>query len=182
MFRSSLHRLNRILRVEYVPPTRCSRNLVQLFTDFCHNVTTDQDTESAFQLAAYELIENLAKYSTNDPVIAQIEVQTAPVGARIVFTTQNRTTPQRLHDVDTRLTAAETAEDPCAHFDRLVQESLTLPPGESRLGLGRLRFEGDLELCHRIEGNTVLIEVSRRVFHVTVPDEAPVVYATAPIR
>jgi hypothetical protein len=141
-------------------------SIVQIVTDFCRNVVDDQETHFAFQLAAYELIENLVKYASGERVSVRIEVESTPRGPDIVLVTENQATPERLADVDTRLRAAESADDPIVHFDRLVQESLA-SPGESRLGLGRLRAEGDLTVSHRVTDDTLRVEVRRPVHRTT---------------
>jgi hypothetical protein len=137
-------------------------SIVQIVTDFCRNVVDDQETHFAFQLAAYELIENLVKYASGERVTVHIEVESTPRGPDIVLVTENQATPEHLADVDARLLAAESADDPIVHFDRLVQESLA-SPGESRLGLGRLRAEGDLTVSHRVTDETLRVEVRRPV-------------------
>ena len=134
-----------------------------IITDFCRNVVDSQETHFAFQLAAYELVENLVKYSTNDHVVVEISVISTRQGPELLLVTKNQATPERLHDADVRFSAAESAVDPVAHFDQLVQQSIKTP-GESRLGLGRLRAEGDLLLSHRIEENTLIVEVRRPVY------------------
>lgn len=163
------NRRPRFIRIEFSPSSGCLGSIVQIVTDFCRNVVDDQETQFAFQLAAYELIENLVKYSSGEHVMVRIEVQSTPRGAEIVLVTENLATADRLEDAAARLSAAETANDPIAHFDQLVRESLA-SPGESRLGLGRLRAEGELLLSHRIEGELLRIEV-RRPVHRT-PKEA----------
>jgi len=162
------HRRPRFIRIEFAPTSGCLGSLVMIVTDFCRNVVDDQETHFAFQLAAYELIENLVKYASGDRVCVHIEAESTPNGPELVLTTENQALPERLSDVGRRLLAAETAEDPIVHFDQLVQESLA-SPGESRLGLGRLRAEGDLTLTHRIENDTLFVEV-RRPVHRTLKD------------
>lgn len=152
----------RFINIEFAPSSGCLGSIVQIITDFCRNVVDDQETQFAFQLAAYELIENLVKYSWGDHVLVRVEVQSTPRGHEIVLVTQNQAPPERLADVAARLADAEAAEDPIEHFDRLVQESLA-SPGESRLGLGRLRAEGELQLAHRVDAETIWIEVRRPV-------------------
>jgi hypothetical protein len=132
--------------------------MVLIITDFCRNVVDDPETHFAFQLAAYELIENLIKYSIGDRVSIRVEVESKKDGPELVLSTQNRASEERLRDVNARLLAAEETVDPIAHFDRLVQETLATP-AESRLGLGRLRAEGELLLTHRIEGDLLFVEV-----------------------
>ena len=152
----------RFIHIEFAPSSGCLGSIVQIVTDFCRNVVDDQETQFAFQLAAYELIENLVKYSWGDNVTVRVEVQSTPRGAEIVLVTKNQAPPERLSDVEARLTEAESAADPIEHFDKLVQESLA-SPGESRLGLGRLRAEGELQLSHRVDAESVWVEVRRPV-------------------
>jgi hypothetical protein len=152
----------RFIRVEFAPSSGCLGSIVQIVTDFCRNVVDDQETHFAFQLAAYELIENLVKYASGERVVVRIEVESTPRGPDIVLITENQASSERLADVDARLSAAESAEDPIVHFDQLVQESLA-SPGESRLGLGRLRAEGDLTLTHRVDKDTLYVEARRPV-------------------
>jgi len=157
------NRRPRFIRVEFAPASGCLGSIVQIVTDFCRNVVDDQETHFAFQLAAYELIENLVKYSSGERVIVRVEVESTPLGPNIVLATENEATSERLSDVNARLHAAESAADPIVHFDQLVQESLA-SPGESRLGLGRLRAEGDLVVTHTINNETLRIEVRRPVY------------------
>src|SRR5512145_631042 len=156
------NRRPRFIRIEFAPSSGCLGSIVQIVTDFCRNVVDDPETHFAFQLAAYELIENLVKYSSGERVVVRIEVESTPRGPELVLVTENQAAPERMSDVAARLSAAESAEDPIVHFDQLVQESLA-SPGESRLGLGRLRAEGDLFLSHRVNGDTLCVEVRRPV-------------------
>ncbi|HEY5960193.1 MAG TPA: hypothetical protein VIV60_26755, partial [Polyangiaceae bacterium] len=152
----------RFIRVEFAPASGCLGSIVQIVTDFCRNVVDDQETYFAFQLAAYELIENLVKYSSGESVTVRIEVESTQRGPELVLTTENQASAERIADVDASLNAAESAQDPVAHFDRLVQESLA-SKGESRLGLGRLRAEGDLVVSHRVQGDVIQVQARRPV-------------------
>jgi hypothetical protein len=160
------NRRPRFIHVEFAPTSGCLGSIVQIVTDFCRNVVDDQETHFAFQLAAYELIENLVKYSSGERVSVRIEVESTPRGPELVLIAENQALPERIADVNARLTAAEDAQDPIVHFDQLVQESLA-SPGESRLGLGRLRAEGDLLLSHRVRADTLCVEVRRSVHRPT---------------
>jgi hypothetical protein len=131
-------------------------------TDFCRNVVDDSGVKYAFQLAAYELTENLVKYSTGDHTTIQVAVESTPAGPNLVLTTENLATEERLADAVSRLEAAEQAEDPICHFDQLVQESLETP-NESRLGFGRLRAEGELDVSHAVVGSLLRIQVRRAI-------------------
>jgi hypothetical protein len=139
--------------------------LVAVVTDFCRNVIDDPDVIFAFRMAAFELTENVVKYCIGDRASLEISVNNTIHGAELVLSTQNESTPERLADADERLKATESAVDPVQHFDQLVQDSLN-SPNESRLGLGRLRAEADLRLSHQTQGNSLTVQVRRRVLNI----------------
>jgi hypothetical protein len=155
-------RHQRYVCIEFSPTAGCLGSIVSVVTDFCRNVVDDSSIKFAFQLAAYELTENLVKYATGDKTSIRIAVESTAQGPELVLTTENAASPERLLDVAARLTAAETAENPLNHFDQLVQESIQTP-GESRLGLGRLRAEGDLLVSHSVVDQCIRIEVRRSI-------------------
>lgn len=155
-------RYQRYVFIEFSPTSGCLGSIVSVITDFCRNVVDDSSIKFAFQLAAYELTENLVKYASGDKTSIRIAVESTTRGPELVLTTENEATPERLVDVATRLDAAETAEDPLSHFDQLVHESIE-SPGESRLGLGRLRAEGDLMVSHSVVDRCIRIQVRRSI-------------------
>jgi hypothetical protein len=155
-------RHQRYVLIEFAPTSGCLGSIVSVVTDFCRNVVDDQGTKFAFQLAAYELTENIVKYSIGGLTSLRIEVESSPQGPEIVLTTENEAPLERIADAVVRLEAVEQAADPTAHFDQLVRESIE-NPSESRLGLGRLRAEGDLRLSHWVSDNRLVVQVRRAV-------------------
>lgn len=153
-------RIQRYVAIQFAPTSGCLGSIVSVVTDFCRNVVDDPGIKFAFQLAAYELTENLVKYSTGGLSSLRIEVASSVRGPEIVLTTANEAPADRIADAATRLQAIEQAEDPIAHFDQLVTESLSTPT-ESRLGLGRLRAEGELTLSHDVKDGSLIIQVRR---------------------
>ena len=152
----------RFVKVEFAPSCGCLGSLVALVTDFCRNVIDDPDIVFAFRMAAFELTENVVKYCSGDRATLEISVDNTAGGSELVLITENQASAERLRDVNDRLLAGEAAEDPVAHFDKLVRDTLN-SPNESRLGLGRLRAEADLTLSHRITDSAISICVRRRV-------------------
>lgn len=159
----------RFIKVDFAPTCGCLGSLVALVTDFCRNVIDDAEVVFAFRMAAFELTENVVKYCTGDRATLELSVNNAPDGPELVLTTENEACAERLRDVDERLLAGETSKDPVAHFDALVRETLN-SPGESRLGLGRLRAEGLLTLSHRLDGHVISITVRRSVLRTELGD------------
>lgn len=154
-------RLKRFVSIEFAPTSGCLGSIVSVVTDFCRNVVDDESIRFAFQMAAYELTENMVKYAVGGLTILRIEVENSSRGPEIVLSTENEAPPDRIADALARLEAAERAPDPIAHFDQLVMESLKTP-NESRLGLGRLRAEGDLLLSHQVFENRLTVVVRRK--------------------
>jgi hypothetical protein len=157
----------RFVKLEFAPSCGCLGTIVALVTDFCRNVSDDPDIIFAFRMGAFELTENIVKYCSGDRATLEISVDNAPGGSELVLTTTNETTPERLQDVNDRLTAAEIAEDPVAHFDKLVRDTLH-SPNESRLGIGRLRAEADLAISHSVYENWITICVRRRILRTAI--------------
>jgi hypothetical protein len=155
-------RHQRFVLIEFAPTSGCLGSIVTVVNDFCRNVVDDPSIKFSFQLAAYELTENLVKYATSGRTSLRIEVESSLRGPEIVLTTQNEAPPERLSDACARLTEIEAAPDPTAYFDQLIQQSLACP-SEARLGLGRLRAEGELALSHSVTGNCLTIQVRRAV-------------------
>jgi hypothetical protein len=155
-------RHQRYVLIEFSPSAGCLGSIVSVVTDFCRNVVDDPEIRDAFQLAAYELTENLVKYSSGNRTTIRIAVESTSRGPELVLTTENDATPERLADVVARLEAVEAAEEPVRHFDQLVQESI-LSSDESRLGLGRLRAEGELSVSHEVDEQRLRIQVRRTI-------------------
>jgi len=104
----------------------------------------------------------VVKYCSGDRATLEISVNNTVEGSELVLVTENQASVERLKDADERLRAGEAAEDPVAHFDKLVRDTLN-SPDESRLGLGRLRAEADLAVSHSINNDMISIRVRRRV-------------------
>jgi hypothetical protein len=155
----------RFIKVEFAPSSGCLGSLVALVTDFCRNVIDDPDIIFAFRMATFELSENIVKYCSGDRAWLEVSVDNGADGSALVLTTSNQAQLDRLADVSERLAAAENANDPVAHFDDLVRETLN-SPNESRLGIGRLRAEADLELTHHTNGDWITITARRRILKI----------------
>jgi hypothetical protein len=154
--------LQRFVKVEFTPGCGCEGNLVALIVDFCRKVVDNSEVIFAVQMAAFELTENIVKYSSGDLASLAISVDATAEGADLVLTTSNEATRDRLKDADERLTAIELAHDPVAHFDGLVRDTLD-SPHESRLGIGRLRAEAALTLSHSLKENWITVTVRHRI-------------------
>lgn len=141
---------------------RASTQLVagvsQLIAEFCRTNTRDPDIVSRFHMAAQELGENLVKYSVGNEVRMEVCIVGDGDQQTLTLRATNQGTAEQLSTVASRLAAIVGAEDPAAHYDRLIRETAPREEG-SGLGLARLRAEGDLNIDYWIEGDRLTISV-----------------------
>jgi two-component sensor histidine kinase len=140
------------------PDARLVTALSRLVSEYCRMVLEDADAASRFHMAAHELVENVAKYSTGSRM--RLEVELGEAGGSHVMRVRvcNETSAQQLREVEKRLTELAAAENPVKLYDRLIRE--TAPISDvSGLGLARIRAEAELELDYRVEGNELTISV-----------------------
>ena len=107
-------------------------------------------------MAAHELAENTAKYSTAAEVWLEIEIVEANGAYAVKIRTRNHTSPERLSDVARRVEELALADDPSAHYDQLLEQSLGRQ-GVSGLGLARIRAEAGLVLSCSVEGGELTL-------------------------
>ncbi len=146
------------IRASFRPSGDLIPLLSQLVGDVCRLELHDPDIGDRFRMAAHELGENIAKYSTGAEVSLEFEV--VEDGERYVLSvrTKNRASPERLRDVGRRLSEITSDSDPDALYDRLLERSLGMN-GVSGLGLVRIRAEVG-ELVYSIEGEELTVAVT----------------------
>jgi hypothetical protein len=113
-------------------------------------------------MVAHELAENTAKYSTGSEVTLEIELEATTGATRVQIRTRNHTSPERLNEVVRRIGELALTEDPAAHYDRLLEESLG-QHGVSGLGLARIRAESGLDLACSVEGDALTLTATGEV-------------------
>jgi hypothetical protein len=130
--------------------------VLRLVSSFCGMVLDDESDSSRFYMAAHELVENLIKHSSGPEVSLELALEEGD-GARVLaIRARNEASPERLRDVERRLSALRSASDPVKHYDELICET-AMVEGVSGLGLARVRAEGGLDVDYTIEGNKLTI-------------------------
>lgn len=150
------------IRVSFTPNAHLVATISRMVNDFCRVAVRDAEIGVRFQIAAHELAENIAKYSTGPEVTVEIELLEKDGQQALRLRTRNRTSPERLADVEKRVTALMSAEDPAAFYDRLIEESIA-HKGVSGLGLARIRVESGFDVDCAIEGDELTLTVSGAV-------------------
>ncbi|XXY99381.1 hypothetical protein WME73_28895 [Sorangium sp. So ce302] len=119
-------------------------------------VLDDESASSRFYMAAHELIENLIKYSSGPEVSIELALEEGEGARVLVIRARNEASPERLREVERRLSTLRSASDPVKHYDELICET-AMVEGVSGLGLARVRAEGGLDVDHTIEGSRLTI-------------------------
>ncbi|WP_437739632.1 hypothetical protein WMF39_28360 [Sorangium sp. So ce1504] len=119
-------------------------------------VLDDESASSRFYMAAHELVENLIKYSSGPEVSIELALEEGEGARVLVIRARNEASPERLREVERRLSALRSASDPVKHYDELICET-AMVEGVSGLGLARVRAEGGLDVDHTIEGSRLTI-------------------------
>lgn len=145
------------IRMNFHPDQSLVSAISRLVSDFSKVALCDADVSSRFYMAAHELAENMAKYSASPCVSLDLELVEAEGVPRLTMRTKNHIPPERLLELERRLSELQSAPDPVELYDRLIEETAPLK-GVSGLGLARIRAEG-LELDYTIAGNELTLIV-----------------------
>ena len=150
------------VRVAFSPCLRHVSAIAQLVGDLCRRELQNAEATDQLHMAAHELAENIAKYSTASEVSLEIELVETDGAFAVEIRTRNYTSPGRLADVARRIHELALAEDASAHYERLLEESLGRE-GVSGLGLARITAEAGLVLTCSSEGNELTLTATGRV-------------------
>jgi hypothetical protein len=128
----------------------------------CRTYISDEDALSRLKLAAYELMENVVKYTSQGEGVFQLELEVGAGACRVVLSTENQAIGAHVQDLETRVTRLSGADDPLSHYDAEIAASVKRPLG-SGLGLARIRAEGEMYVDFSVEGAAVVVRVEARV-------------------
>jgi hypothetical protein len=129
------------LRVAFCPTQSLVSAISRLVSDFCRQGLQNVDISSRFYMAAHELAENMAKYSSGAAASLEVELSEQAGAHLLTLRTKNQASRARLLEVEKRLVEIKGAADPAQLYDRLIEETAPLS-GVSGLGLARIRAEG----------------------------------------
>ncbi len=104
-------------------------------------------------MTAHELLENAAKYASDGK--ARLEVDVSPRGedavVRVVVT--NNSTPEHIDQLGTCYAEMNAETDAMAHYFTLMRRERQASASVSRLGLARVRAEGEMDIEVDITGD-----------------------------
>jgi anti-sigma regulatory factor (Ser/Thr protein kinase) len=124
------------------------------------------DDDALFRVAmtAHELLENAAKYASDGHARLRVELAPDPSGretrARVTLT--NNSNRDNIAILEAAIADMTTAPDAQARYFDLMRRNAKVG-SLSRLGLARVRAEGEMELALRVDGQAVTIVASTQV-------------------
>lgn len=111
---------------------------------FCRTTFAESDVADRACVVIQETLENAIKYSSNDPD-AELELVISAAGQRIEFSVTSKPDHLHLQSLKDELDRLKTM-DPEQAFVAALERAQREPEASARLGLARMRYEGNVEL------------------------------------
>lgn len=116
---------------------------------FCKTTFGKQELAERATVILQETLENAVKYSTNSPE-SELELKIEAAGEQIVFSVSSLPDPAHAARLRAELSGLH-ALDPEQAYIAAFQRASDEPEAASRLGLARIRYEGNVELSMKEE-------------------------------
>jgi len=143
------------LRLDRPPSMRMIANSRLFIQELCDPVV-GVDASSRVAMVVHELLENLTKYADSGPVRVDVEVQLHQNHHLVRITSANLASPEQLAELELILKDIATAPDPRGMYLNYITNSVERREG-SRLGLARIRAEGEMDIRYSLAGNEITI-------------------------
>jgi len=127
-------------------------------------VLEDEDAIFRVAMTAHELLENAAKYASDGKARLELSVTPREEGAIVRVVVTNNATQENIAQLGVCYAEMNAAKDAMAHYFSLMR--MNAKAGAlSRLGLARVRAEGEMDIEVDVEGERVKIVASGIVAH-----------------
>jgi hypothetical protein len=144
------------IHLEFRPDSRLIDSTGKFVREFYARVLADPDATSRVVLTIHELLENIAKYSSDGLSHLAVQLLDRDGTSYVQIRTRNATPPQRLGELRRVLEEVRRSDDPVGLYYRFIARSAQEQEG-SGLGLARIRAEGEMDLDYAVRGNEVTI-------------------------
>jgi two-component sensor histidine kinase len=122
-------------------------------------VLEDEDAIFRVAMTAHELLENAAKYASDGHARLQVNVTPRGEDAIVRVAVTNNSTPEHINQLGACYAEMNAASDAMAHYFTLMRRNAKAG-ATSRLGLARVRAEGEMEIEVEIQGAVVKVTAS----------------------
>jgi hypothetical protein len=127
-------------------------------------VLDDDDAVFRVAMAAHELLENAAKYAKDGKARLEVQVSPREEDALVSVAVTNSAVREHIDQLSACFAEMQAEADAMAHYFALMRRNAK-NGSISRLGLARVRAEGEMEIAVDIEGETVKVVASAVVAH-----------------
>ena len=122
-------------------------------------VLEDEDAIFRVAMTAHELLENAAKYASDGKARLELSVTPRDEGAIVRVVVTNNSTTEHIKELGACYAEMNAAKDAMAHYFSLMR--MNAKSGAlSRLGLARVRAEGEMDIEVDVEGERVKVVAS----------------------
>lgn len=124
----------------------------------------DDDAVFRVAMAAHELLENAAKYASDGKARLEVDVSPRDDDALVRVVVTNNASREHIDNLGACFAEMNAEADAMAHYFALMRRNAK-NGSISRLGLARVRAEGEMEIAVDINGDTVKVVASAVVPH-----------------
>lgn len=139
------------------PPPQCvAANTRELLEELFLGLI-GADTASRVAMVAHELIENIAKYATSGACRFEASANLCePSGVQLRIAATNRASERSLAELTAILDDIATSTEPDSLYVRYMEASVSRGHG-SKLGLVRVRAEGEMHMRYELAGSIITL-------------------------
>lgn len=131
------------LEMEFTPDWGFINDVRTFVETFCERAKLPPERASAVALCVHELLQNAVDYSTDG--WARLRLELDRVQRRVRLTVESHGTPEKVEQLQKLVKRFDEEPDPLKLYLTLMRESAKRK-GSSGLGLGRVRFEGGMQV------------------------------------
>jgi anti-sigma regulatory factor (Ser/Thr protein kinase) len=140
------------VELSFSPNVSLVSTVRRFVSEFYVQLLLDGEATAQLALATHELLDNAVQYSADGNTSIRIGMRVEGESVTVVICTQNRASPENIAAARRSLDGLTSAEDPVAHFQRLMRETAGRADG-SGLGLARVRTESDMSIGYEVLGD-----------------------------
>src|SRR5262245_24752924 len=122
-------------------------------------VLDDEDAIFRVAMTAHELLENAAKYASDGKARLEVSIKPRDEGAIVRVVVTNNAAQEHITELETCYAEMSAAKDAMAHYFSLMRVNAKAG-AMSRLGLARVRAEGEMDIEVDVEGERVKVVAS----------------------
>lgn len=150
------------IEIKFAPSWKLISDVRRFVSVFYNRTLGEPDAAGRIALAAHELLENAAKYSSDGEACLRMEVTQAGPPCTMWIVVSNRASQDEIARLRQTFGMMAQHKDPLAYYQQLIRTSRGRM-GRSELGLARIQAEAEIMLDLSIDGDLVSIQGSTRV-------------------